>query len=103
MFGSLNTYMNMRSEAHQVEIRYSCCSLACYEVAMLHVSSLLRKPILGFISFAVRLNFFPLRVLFPLWFLKIDKTWMIADNFFFGLLGLTMKFTFTTVSFITTF
>lgn len=46
MFGSLNTYMNMRSEARQVEIRYSCCSLAGYEVAMLHVSSLLKVPFL---------------------------------------------------------
>lgn len=83
MFGSLNTYMNMRSEAHQVEIRYSCCSLVCYEVTMLHVSSLLRVPIFAFISFAVKLHSpLRLRVFFPLWFLKIDKTWMIADNFF---------------------
>lgn len=66
MFGSLNTYMNMRSEAHQVEIRYSCCSLARYEVAMLHVSSLLRVPILAFISFAVKLHFFfPPESIFP--------------------------------------
>lgn len=58
MFGSLNTYMNMRSEARQVEIRYSCCSLAGYEVAMLHVSSLLKVPFLAFISSAVKLHFF---------------------------------------------
>lgn len=58
MFGSLNTYMNMRSEARQVEIRYSCCSLAGYEVAMLHVSSLLKELFLAFISFAVKLHLF---------------------------------------------
>lgn len=58
MFGSLNTYMNMRSEARQVEIRYSCCSLAGYEVSMLHVASLFKVPFLAFISFAVKLHFF---------------------------------------------
>lgn len=70
MFGSLNTYMNMRSEARQVEIRYSCCSLAGYEVAMLHVSSLLKVPFLAFISFAVKLHFFFPRVFFLLRFFK---------------------------------
>lgn len=65
MFGSLNTYMNMRSEARQVEIKYSCCSLAGYEVAMLHVSSLLKVPFLAFISFAVKLHFFFPESIFP--------------------------------------
>lgn len=57
MFGSLNSYMNMRSEAHEVEIRYNCCSLAGYEVEVLHVSSLLKVPFLAFISFIVKLHF----------------------------------------------
>lgn len=70
MFGSLNTYMNMRSEARQVEIRYSCCSLAGCEVAMLHVSSLLKVPFLAFISFAVKLHFFPLEYFSFYGFLK---------------------------------
>lgn len=65
MFGSLNTYMNMRSEARQVEIRYSCCSLPGCEVAMLHVSSPLQVPFLAFITFAIKLHFSPLRVFFP--------------------------------------
>lgn len=65
MFGSLNTYMNMRSEARQVEIKYSCCSLAGYEVAMLHVSSLLKVLFLAFISFAVKLHFFFPESIFP--------------------------------------
>lgn len=60
MLGSLNTYMNMRSEARQVEIRYSCCSLAGCEVEMLHVSSVLKVLFLAFISFTVKLCiFFP--------------------------------------------
>lgn len=46
MFGSLNTYMNMRSEARQVKMKYSCCSLAHYEEAMLHISLALKKNIL---------------------------------------------------------
>lgn len=59
MFGSLNAYMNMRSEAHEVEIRYNCYSLAGYEVAMLHVSLLLKVLFLAFISFTVKLHFSP--------------------------------------------
>lgn len=58
MLGSLNTYMNMRSQARQVEIRYSCCSLAGYEVAMLHISSLFKVLFLAFISFTVKLRLF---------------------------------------------
>lgn len=74
MFGSLNTYMNMRSEASQVEIRYSCCSLASYEVAMLHISSLLKVLFLTFISLAIKLHFFSLRVYsFPYGFKKQIK------------------------------
>lgn len=74
MFGSLNTYMNMRSEARQVEIRYSCCSLAGYEVAMLHISSLLKVLFLIFISLAIKLHFFSLRVYsFPYGFKKQIK------------------------------
>lgn len=68
MFGSLNIYMNMRSEARQVEIKYSCCSLAGYEAAMLHVSSLLQVPLLAFITFAIKIHFSPPRIFFPLWF-----------------------------------
>lgn len=45
MFGSLNTYMNMSSEAHQVKMKYSCCSLAGYEEAMLHISLVLKTTI----------------------------------------------------------
>lgn len=74
MFGSLNTYMNMRSEARQVEIRYSCCSLAGYEVAMLHISSLLKVLFLTFISLTIKLHFFSLRVYsFPYGFKKQIK------------------------------
>lgn len=65
MFGSLNTYMNMRSEARQAEIRCSCCSFPGCEVAMLHVSSPLQVPFLAFITSAVKLHFPPLRVFFP--------------------------------------
>lgn len=68
MLGSLNNYMNMRSEARQVEIRYSCCSLAGCEVATLHIS-LLKALFLAFISFTVKLwTFFPLKVLPPMVF-----------------------------------
>lgn len=45
MFGSLNTYMNMNSEACQVKIQYSCCSLAGYEETMLHISLVLKTTI----------------------------------------------------------
>lgn len=84
MLGSLNTYMNMRSEARQVEIRYSCCSLAGCGVAMLHISSLLKVLFLGFISFTVKLwiFFFLESTFFPPMILKIDKTQTIAENFF---------------------
>lgn len=61
MLGSLNTYMNMRCEARQVGIRYSCCSLAGCEVEMLHVSSLFKVRFPAIISFTVKLwiFFFP--------------------------------------------
>lgn len=42
MFGSLNTYMSMSSEARQIKMKYSCCFLAGYEKAMLHVSVVLK-------------------------------------------------------------
>lgn len=45
MFGSLNTYMNLSSEAHQVKTKYSCCFLAGYEEAMLHVPVVLKPTI----------------------------------------------------------
>lgn len=101
MRGSLNTYMNMRSEARQVEIRYSCCSLVGCEVEMLHVPSLLKMLFLASISFTVKLwIFFSLKVLSPYGFKNRYNMDNSREFFFFQPIEVTMKFSFSTVLFI---